>query len=204
LIFWNQGGALADLHGDLFAFFHELTHGDHVVHQSQPQRFLGADPVPGIEHLQGAAQGNQARQALGATAARQPAETGLAQTELGVFRGHTDVARQGLFQSAAVGVTVDGRNDGLVEFQHQRGEAVYRLFIGPLDIIGLHVAARGKRPLPRTREDGHTEGGVVAEFLPDVREQAIGLVIAGIQPLGTVDGDIGDGSLFLEQHLRHR
>src|SRR5216684_6975385 len=81
----GQRRALTNLLRDRLAACDQLIHRHHVINETQAQRFLRPDTIAGVEHLERAAEWNQARQALRSAAAREPSEAHLAQTELRVI-----------------------------------------------------------------------------------------------------------------------
>ena len=58
---YRQGRALADLGGDLLTFAHELFDRHDMIDESQSQRLVGTDAIAGVEHLQRAAERDEAR-----------------------------------------------------------------------------------------------------------------------------------------------
>jgi len=195
--------ALADLARDLLALRHQAAHRHHVIDESQTQRLGGADSITRVEHLERAPERNQPRQALRAPAPGEPSKTHLAKPELRVLGGHADVAAERLLEPAAVGVAVDRHDDRFGKLEHHRIRRVEQFFVGLLDVVGLDVAAGAERALARAGEDRDPERRVLAELAPDLREAPVGLEVAGVEPLGTIDRDVGDRPPLFEQHF-HR
>src|SRR5216683_3598953 len=190
--------ALADLARDLLAFADELTYRHNVIDEAKPQSLFGTDTIPGIEHLQRAAQRNQTRQALRTASTGQLSQSHLTEAELSMFGGDADVASERLLEAATIRVAIDGGDDWLVEVVHHGKRRVRRILAGLRDVVVLDVTARTKCAVSRARHDGDAQRGVVAKLTPDLREASIRFEVTGVQPLGPVDGDVGDWSFLFE------
>ena len=173
-----------------------------MIDQPDPVGFFRGYTCAGVEQFQCAPQRNDAWQALRPAGARQPAQTHFAEPELGVLRGHANIAGEGLFQTAAVGVAVDCGDDGFVQVE-QDGKQIRVLVLGPVDVVGFHVAARAERALARTGQNAHAQGRVIPKFGPNVRQRVVRFEVASIQALGPVDRHVGNLPLLLEQYFRH-
>ncbi|KAG1186706.1 hypothetical protein G6F35_014594 [Rhizopus arrhizus] len=85
-----------------------LALSDLFFGQANAQCGLGVDALAQQDHALGPTLADQARQVLGATGARQQADGGLRQRDLGVLFDDAQVAGQRALQAAAHGVAVDG------------------------------------------------------------------------------------------------
>src|SRR5690349_24990047 len=62
-----------------------------------------------------------------------------------------------------------------------------------------NVLARGKRAVPRSGDDGHSNVGIVADVSPRIAELGAGQIVSSVEPLRAVDRDRGDMLADLEQ-----
>src|ERR1700741_2486168 len=102
-----------------------------------------------------------------------------------------------LMQSASDGHPVEGADDRLPDVVVQ--PRTRNLVADAALCRGSNVLARGKRAVPRTRDDGHSNVGVVADARPRMAELGAGQIVGSVEPLRAVDGDRGDMLADLEQ-----
>src|SRR2546428_281314 len=79
----------------------EAARGDDAMHQADPLRRRGVDPVPGVNHLRGPARADEAREPLARSESGDDADVDLRLAELRSDRRDPDVAGQGEFTAAA-------------------------------------------------------------------------------------------------------
>ena len=179
-----------------------------MVHKADAVSLLGVDGGAGEDQLLGPAPADEAGQALGAAKAGDDAEARLRLAELGLLRGDPDVAGHGQLAAAAESVAVDGGDGGLGHLLQDPEGLVPQLREGTArrGVRAVHLG--DVRPgheglLPPAGEDHHPD--VLA--LPDLPEAGVelveGLGIQGVQGLGPVDGDGGDGVRRLKAYIVH-
>src|ERR1700682_5104425 len=87
----------------------DLAVGYHPIHQSDSQRLLGIDVLPGVDQLLGPGWSDQPRQSLRATGTRDDPEQNFGQAKLGALAAHPKVRAEPQFQPAAESVAGNRR-----------------------------------------------------------------------------------------------
>src|SRR2546425_707070 len=95
------GALLQDLVREGLGLGQEAVRGDDAIHQADPLRRRGVDPVPGVNHLRGPARADEAREPLARSESGDDADVDLRLAELRSDRRDPDVAGQGEFTAAA-------------------------------------------------------------------------------------------------------
>src|SRR5690606_8573817 len=97
---------------------------EHLVENTQFLGFLGGDVPPRGDEVERNLRSDEARQALRAATAGQQAERDLRQADLSALQRDAIMAAERIFQTAAEGEAVDGRDDRLLAvLQHVLGLA---------------------------------------------------------------------------------
>src|SRR5215208_8535547 len=106
-----------------------------------------------------------------------------------MFCGDAHITTKCLFQTTAVGVTVNRRDNRFVEIEQERKEFVLRFLCWTFDIIRFYITASAEGSLACSCQDADSQGRIVAKLTPDIREHLVGLKIAGVESFRPIDGD---------------
>ncbi|MCY1535358.1 hypothetical protein D9M68_707590 [compost metagenome] len=175
----------------------------------------GIDAFPGQRHLHGMGRWYRLQQAMQAGHRRDRAHHRFRQAEAGVAGSDAQVALQRQFQAAAQAVAVHRGDQRLA--QVEVGE-VHQADVEPglgcrllveeqcLGIGGgrasraLQVGADAEGALAGTGDDRRADIAAIADLFQVPTQGTQGIQVQGVEGLGAVQGDQGDGSMELQDH----
>ena len=195
-----------DLAQDCFGARDQIGRRDDLVDEADAVGFLGPDHAAGEDQLERAALADDARQSLGAAAARHQAELDLGQAELCMLGGNADGAGQRRLAPAAERKAIDCRDHRLAEIFEQvvglLDEAARPL---RFDRAGMRefadVGAGRERLVAGSGEDDAAHRRVVPGVFQRQPQLGQSGIVERVEDRRTVERDVGDRALFLVQHV---
>src|ERR1051326_2842951 len=195
-----------DLLRNLFSARDQPVYSYDFIHQPDAVRLLRGNHFSREQDLHGQPRAYKPRKALRAAIAGNNAELDLRLAELGIFAGQAHGAGHGNFTSAAEGKAIDAGDYRLAEVLNQveRGLALVRVCLGFYRIVLrelVDVGAGDERLLARTGENDDTNLLILFQFAKHLPQLLHGGHVEGVQHLGPVNSNVGDGVLLFQVHI---
>ena len=198
---WSHGG---DGLGQCAGAGEEFGGRYKFVDQADAEGFCGVDKLRGEHDAEGGAAADEAGEALGSAVAGDEAELDLRKAETGLVAGDAEGAGEGEFAATTEGYAVDGGDDrlaGTLEVGLDESEdLVATLGVGTArDGVGFgqgaDVGPGGEGAIACAGEQDDANGGVSGEGGEEVLEFVEHLGVEGVEDLGAIEGDGGDGAV---------